>query len=265
MYQKILVPLDGSNRAEKILPHVEELAAHYQASVTLLQIIPPAGDILTAGVITPLPDQLDSEKKLAESYLNSIRAGLQAKQIETRTRVVVSGQVADAIVKIADEEKINLVAMSSHGHSGLSRVFYGSVAAGLLHQIDRPLLIIRSRKVSAAVDHQIPEGGIALFSQRSDELLFERGGLQNSLPPCSTSKKQGRNMPAGDRSGPQNPGPMMAGGADRGRGRRPDKSWIISLNTRCARRSGRISSTTRTRIARRLSCRKRVCPVSSLR
>ena len=147
MYQKILVPLDGSNRAEKILPHVEELAAHYQATVTLLQIIPPAGDILTAGVITPLPDQLDSEKKLAESYLNSIKAGLQAKQIETRTRVVVSGQVADAIVKIADEEKINLVAMSSHGHSGLSRVFYGSVAAGLLHQIDRPLLIIRSRKV----------------------------------------------------------------------------------------------------------------------
>lgn len=147
MYQKILVPLDGSNRAEKILPHVEELATHYQATVTLLQIIPPAGDILTAGVITPLPDQLDSEKKLAEAYLNSIKAGLQAKQIETRTRVVVSGQVAEAIVKIADEEKIHLVAMSSHGHSGLSRVFYGSVAAGLLHQIDRPLLIIRSRKV----------------------------------------------------------------------------------------------------------------------
>jgi nucleotide-binding universal stress UspA family protein len=147
MYQKILVPLDGSNRAEKILPHVEALAVQNQATVTLLQIVPPAGDILTAGVITPLPDQLDSEKKLAESYLNSIKAGLQAKQIETRTRVVVSGQVADAIVKIADEEKINLVAMSSHGHSGLSRVFYGSVAAGLLHQIDRPLLIIRSRKV----------------------------------------------------------------------------------------------------------------------
>jgi nucleotide-binding universal stress UspA family protein len=147
MYQKILVPLDGSNRAEKILPHVEALAVQNQATVTLLQIVPPAGDILTAGVITPLRDQLDSEKKLAESYLNSIKAGLQAKQIETRTRVVVSGQVADAIVKIADEEKINLVAMSSHGHSGLSRVFYGSVAAGLLHQIDRPLLIIRSRKV----------------------------------------------------------------------------------------------------------------------
>lgn len=146
MYQKILVPLDGSKRAEKILPHVEELAAHYQAAVTLLQIIPLAGNILTAGVITPLPDQLDSEKKLAEFYLSNIKAGLEEKQIETRTHVVVSGQVVDAILRTAEEENIHLIAMSSHGHSGLSRVFYGSVAAGLLHRIDRPLLIIRSRK-----------------------------------------------------------------------------------------------------------------------
>jgi nucleotide-binding universal stress UspA family protein len=147
MYQKILVPLDGSKRAEKILPHIEELATHYQPTVTLLQIIALAGDILTAGVITPLPDQLDSEKKLAESYLNSIKAGLRKKHIETRTRVVVSGQVIDAILQTAEEEKVDLVAMSSHGRSGVSRVFYGSVAVGLLHRIDRPLLIIRSRKM----------------------------------------------------------------------------------------------------------------------
>jgi nucleotide-binding universal stress UspA family protein len=147
MYQKILVPLDGSKRAEKILPHIEELATHYQPTVTLLQIIALAGDILTAGVITPLPDQLDSGKKLAESYLNSIKAGLRKKHIETRTRVVVSGQVIDAILQTAEEEKVDLVAMSSHGRSGVSRVFYGSVAVGLLHRIDRPLLIIRSRKM----------------------------------------------------------------------------------------------------------------------
>ena len=146
MYQKILVPLDGSKRAEKILPHVEELASQYQATITLLQIVPLVGNILTAGVITPLPDQLDSDKEAAESYLNSIKEGLEQKQIETRIRVAVSGQVVDAILQTAEEEKVELVAMCSHGHSGLSRVFYGSVAAGLLHRIDRPLLIIRSRK-----------------------------------------------------------------------------------------------------------------------
>ena len=146
MYQKILVPLDGSKRAEKILPHVEELAAHTQATVTLLQIIALTGDIVTAGVITPLPDKLDSDKKQAESYLNGIKAGLQEKQIETRTRVAVSGPVVDAILQTAEEENVDLIAMSSHGRSGVSRVFYGSVAVGLLHRIDRPLLIIRSRK-----------------------------------------------------------------------------------------------------------------------
>ncbi|MGB5749391.1 MAG: universal stress protein [Desulfobacterales bacterium] len=52
----------------------------------------------------------------------------------------------EAILKAAEEEKVELIAMSSHGRSGVSRVFYGSVAAGLLHRIDRPLLIIRSRE-----------------------------------------------------------------------------------------------------------------------
>jgi nucleotide-binding universal stress UspA family protein len=67
-------------------------------------------------------------------------------QIEAQTRVVVAGSVVEAILREAEEEKVDLIAMSSHGRSGMSRVFYGSVAAGLLHRVDRPLLIIRSRK-----------------------------------------------------------------------------------------------------------------------
>jgi nucleotide-binding universal stress UspA family protein len=55
--------------------------------------------------------------------------------------------VVEAILKAAEQENVDLIAMSSHGRSGLSRVFYGSVAAGLLQRIDRPLLIIRSRKM----------------------------------------------------------------------------------------------------------------------
>ena len=145
MYHKILVPLDGSKRAETILPQVEELAARFQATVTLVEVISFVGDILTAGVITPLPDRLDEDKNQAESYLNSIKARLQQKQIETETRVVVAGPVVDAILQSAEQEKVDLIAMSSHGRGGLARVFYGSVAAGLLQRVDRPRLIIRSR------------------------------------------------------------------------------------------------------------------------
>lgn len=148
MYQKILVPLDGSERAEKILTHVEELAARYQATVMLLQVIAPAANIITGGLITPLPDQLESDKKQSESYLNGIKARFQEKQIEAQTWVVVSGPVVEAILQAAEEEKVDLIAISSHGRSGLARVFYGSVAVGLLNRVDRPMLIIRSRKAN---------------------------------------------------------------------------------------------------------------------
>jgi len=53
--------------------------------------------------------------------------------------------VVEGIINMAAREGVDLIALASHGRSGLSRVFYGSVAAGLLHRVDRPLLIIRSR------------------------------------------------------------------------------------------------------------------------
>ena len=56
----------------------------------------------------------------------------------------MGGQVVPSIVDLAEREKVDLVAMASHGRSGLSRFYYGSVAAGVLHRIERPLLIVRS-------------------------------------------------------------------------------------------------------------------------
>jgi nucleotide-binding universal stress UspA family protein len=56
------------------------------------------------------------------------------------------GRVVETILKIASEMDIDLIAFSSHGRSGVKRVFYGSVASGLLSKVDRPLFLIRSRK-----------------------------------------------------------------------------------------------------------------------
>ena len=55
------------------------------------------------------------------------------------------GPVVKEILDFAEEEKVDLIALSSHGRTGLSRLFYGSVAAGILHQVDRPLLVIRAQ------------------------------------------------------------------------------------------------------------------------
>ncbi|UCF94325.1 MAG: universal stress protein [Desulfobacterales bacterium] len=145
MFEKILVPLDGSIRAEKILGYVVDLAVLHNSTVIVLQVLDPAADISTAGFFTPSREQLEKKKQEAEAYLDSVKARLQEKKIETRT-LILTGIPLDCICQTAEKEKAGLIAMASHGRTGASRLFYGSVSAGILNQIDRPLLMIRSRE-----------------------------------------------------------------------------------------------------------------------
>jgi nucleotide-binding universal stress UspA family protein len=146
MYHTILVPLDGSKRAEAILPHAEELARRYSAKVVFLQVVEPSPVIV--GPETAYLDQyqeaMEEMKKEAEGYLAGAKGEFREKGIEVGARVV-HGPVVEAILIAADLEKADLIAIASHGRSGLSRVFYGSVAAGILQRADRALLVIRSR------------------------------------------------------------------------------------------------------------------------
>ncbi len=145
MYHKILVPLDGSKRAERILPHVEELAKRYKAKIILLQIVEFKAINSGEGAFIPLSDyEFDQAEKQTETYLKGIQGEFREKNIESRTHVI-HDPVVEGIISIAAQEGVDLIALASHGRGGLSRVFYGSVAAGLLHRVDRPLLIIRSR------------------------------------------------------------------------------------------------------------------------
>jgi nucleotide-binding universal stress UspA family protein len=145
MYHKILVPLDGSKRAEKILPHVEELAKRFKAKVIFLQVVEYKAIPTAEGAFINLTEQeFDQAKKQAETHLSGIQGEFREKNIESQTRVTY-GPVVEGIINMAAQEGVDLIALASHGRGGLSRVFYGSVAAGLLHRVDRPLLIIRSR------------------------------------------------------------------------------------------------------------------------
>ena len=145
MYTKILVPLDSSKRAENILPHVEDLAARYQAEVLLLQVIEYQTQTGNDFDYHPLStENLDHIKQMAETYLVGIQRAFQKKKIHCHL-LVTFGPVVEMIIYAAQHENCDIVAMASHGRGGLARVFYGSVAAGVLQRIDRPLLIIRSR------------------------------------------------------------------------------------------------------------------------
>jgi nucleotide-binding universal stress UspA family protein len=145
MYNYILVPLDGSKRAETILPHVEELAKRYNAQVILLQVV-EAVPLQTApeGVAAALEQrELERHTEQALSYLNTVQEELCDKDIDARTSVYY-GPVVKAIIRAAECECADLIAMASHGRSGMSQVFYGSVAAGVLHRVERPLLLVRA-------------------------------------------------------------------------------------------------------------------------
>ncbi|HEX6387548.1 MAG TPA: universal stress protein [Anaerolineae bacterium] len=145
MYKTILVPLDGSERAEIIFDHVEELASHYGATIVLLRVVelPMTLDSSYTGLPHLTADDIRQRMENAKVYLSGLAEKLEDKGIPARTYVEF-GPVATVIVETAEREGADLIAMASHGRSGLPGVYYGSVAAAVLQRVDRPLLIVRS-------------------------------------------------------------------------------------------------------------------------
>jgi nucleotide-binding universal stress UspA family protein len=138
--------LDGSKRAEAILGHVEELALRYRAKVVLLRVVDPVPRVMVIDTTYAqlYQQQIERQAQRAESYLAAKQGELREKGIEAQVCVDYV-PVVEAIIETAKREGADLIAMASHGRTGLSRVFYGSVAAGVLHRVDRPLLLVRSQ------------------------------------------------------------------------------------------------------------------------
>jgi nucleotide-binding universal stress UspA family protein len=147
MYSTILVPLDGSKRAEAILPHVEQLAQRYGAKVIFFRVVEPPPLM----VPPRQPDlnlhrqEVDRRTAEAEAYLKALVGEFQQLDIDARMELG-QGAVVEAIIDAAARHGADLIALTSHGRSGLAQVFYGSVAAGVLQRVDRPLLLVRSQK-----------------------------------------------------------------------------------------------------------------------
>ena len=145
MYHRIVVPLDGSARAEKILPYVEDLALQYSSEVRLLQVVEPIIEVDPTDTFVPKGGKFTAEIKSAQTYVDSIATRMSEKGISAKSWAL-GGNVVDTICQVAEQEKADLIAIASHGRTGAARVFYGSVAVGILHRIDRPLLVIRSQE-----------------------------------------------------------------------------------------------------------------------
>lgn len=155
MYRRIVVALDGSELAELALPHAEALAAAFGAGLVLMRVTtPPAGLMAAEASIGMIPDSpmvsdpvpmTEPEQREAASYLTMISG-----QLRGRGRAVdvdePEGNPAEAITVRARELAADLIVMTTHGHGGLGRALFGSVAEHVLRHSPCPVLVVPTRE-----------------------------------------------------------------------------------------------------------------------
>jgi nucleotide-binding universal stress UspA family protein len=145
MYNNILVPLDGSDLAECVLPHAEAIALGCSAGeIRLVRVI--------ESVALPAPESpMDEQERqriessniaYAEEYLSKVVNRLGQKGITSKSEVLF-GKVAETLADYAEANKIALIIISTHGRSGLSRWVWGSVTDRLLRSTSVPIMVVR--------------------------------------------------------------------------------------------------------------------------
>lgn len=142
MIDKILVPLDGSDLSSSVLPFALELAKRFDASIVLFHaVVPPVLTYPGAETIAFDARVLEEMETGARNFLSSAASDLNAKGVRTEV-VVAVGNATDCIVAAAESEGAGLIAMSTRGRSGLSRLVLGSVADAVVRRAGRPVVLI---------------------------------------------------------------------------------------------------------------------------
>jgi nucleotide-binding universal stress UspA family protein len=145
---RILVALDGSEFSEAVLEPISALATDARAELVLVRVVawPP----IVADRHEAPPELLDAEGQLAAAseYLQECGRHLASSRAAPRQRVDLGWPPA-RLAQLADEENADLIAMATHGRTGLARVVLGSVASGTLHRSRVPVLLIRPASLAA--------------------------------------------------------------------------------------------------------------------
>ena len=143
--KKIAAALDGSRFAEAIIPHVKAFATSLGSKVVLLEVLEPVkvpqmGTFEDWGKVER--DIFAKLEREAGRYLEKRKATLQSKDIEVTTKLL-QGKPADAILQYVVEAGIDLVALTTHGFSGITKWAYGSVASRIIEASPKPILLVR--------------------------------------------------------------------------------------------------------------------------
>jgi nucleotide-binding universal stress UspA family protein len=146
-YKKIIVPIDGSGWSERAIPHAVDIAHKYNSELVLLHVFkPPAAEYLGEIALAGQDEQLMQLREEMKQHLMALRSKLRSENIEVRVQWIEGSGVAEIIIDYLKEEKADLVVMSSHGRTGISRMLFGSVANQVMEAVHIPVLIVRPDK-----------------------------------------------------------------------------------------------------------------------
>jgi nucleotide-binding universal stress UspA family protein len=140
VYHKILIPLENSKADRAILQHIRPLAKMNGASLLLMHV----ADGWVARNYERLNLAESDEMKTDRAYLESVAQTLRAEGFEVE-HVLAMGEPSDEIVKFTRKHKVDLIAMSTHGHRFVSDLLYGSTADKVRHLVDVPVLLLKAR------------------------------------------------------------------------------------------------------------------------
>lgn len=143
MYSKVLIPLDGSKTAEKVLPYSRYLAGRFKIPVELLSVIDIIGTAMSLSAENARPFNAVIEERISnsEKYLRGIAATFPGIEVKC---TVEKGLPAETIMEKSKADKNTLINMATHGLSGIKRWLLGSVAAKVIQAAETPLLLVRA-------------------------------------------------------------------------------------------------------------------------
>lgn len=148
MFKRILVPVDGSELAEKAIGKALDLAVHFQAELFFLRVY--TREQMLADPVSPfdtyhLVVTAEDAKKRANDYLEALQTKFAALDITVQAHAIESTEKAGrAIVVYADENDVDLIVMTTHGYTGFRRLVMGSVTTEVLHHALSPVLVVPS-------------------------------------------------------------------------------------------------------------------------
>ncbi len=145
-YQRILVPLDGSRNAESVLPLAMRLAKAADSELILAHII-PAPELTETGPLEADDHRLrqqvsERNERVAKKYLDQVRSRLACSGFAVRSVVLRDGDVRSSLLQLLDDEPVDLLVMSAHGHGNRPDVACGSVADYMTSHVRIPLLLV---------------------------------------------------------------------------------------------------------------------------